>query len=239
MIRIEQLKVGYHSALLSFPSIELKQGEMYALIGRNGIGKSTFLKTITGQLAPMEGIVFMNNSDIATIPFNALPRFVSYVNARFPLVDFLSVHSFIALGRSPYTNLLGKLSSDDLDIISSVIEQLNIAHLKDRFTSELSDGERQLVAIAKAVVQQTDIIVLDEPTAFLDYANKEEVLNQLTSIAKTMNKCVIVATHDIDLVVNKGIQFLLIDETLKTGNIYDASTTKADILATCFKSMHV
>src|SRR5690606_26184792 len=193
---------------------------------------------ITGQLAPIEGTVLMNDRDIATIPFNALPRFVSYVNARFPLVDFLSVHSFIALGRSPYTNLLGKLSSNDLDIISSVIEQLNISHLKDRFTSELSDGERQLVAIAKAVVQQTDIIVLDEPTAFLDYANKEEVLSQLLNIASEMNKCIIVATHDIDLVLDKEIQFILIDETEKIGNLYPSSTKK-EIISTCFKSIEL
>lgn len=238
MINIKTLVVGYQSPLISFSDIELKQGAIYALIGRNGIGKSTFLKTITGQIKPIGGTVKLKDQIISDISFREIPKYISYVESRFPLVEFLSVYDYIALGRSPYTNLLGKLKEEDKSFIEQTIGQLNIGHLRNRFTSELSDGERQLISIAKAVVQETDFIVLDEPTAFLDYANKEEVLSQLQTIAMEMNKCIIVATHDIDLVLDKNIQFILIDKTEKTGKLYP-KTTKNEIISTCFKSIQL
>lgn len=236
MIDLKKLTVGYHSPLISFSDMELKRGNVYALIGRNGIGKSTFLKTITGQIKPISGTIEVDNQQLSDLTFSELPKFIAYVESHFPLVEFLSVYDYIALGRSPYTNLLGKLKEEDKTFINQTIQQLNIEHLINRFTSELSDGERQLISIAKAVVQQTDLIVLDEPTAFLDYANKEEVLSQLLNIANEMNKCIIVATHDIDLVLDKKIQFILIDETEKIGNLY-LSSTKKEIISTCFKSI--
>lgn len=238
MIDLKNLTVGYHAPLISFSEIELKRGTVYALIGRNGIGKSTFLKTITGQIKPLSGTIQIDNQHLSDFTFNELPKFIAYVESRFPLAEFLSVYDYIALGRSPYTNLLGKLKDEDTTLINQTIQQLNIEHLRNRFTSDLSDGERQLISIAKAVVQQTDLIVLDEPTAFLDYANKEEVLSQLQNIAIEMNKCIIVATHDIDLVLDKEIQFILIDETEKSGNLYPSSTKK-EIISTCFKSIEL
>ena len=238
MIEIKKLTVGYHSPLISFSHMELSRETVYALIGRNGIGKSTFLKTLTGQLKPIDGAINLNNRLLSSITFSELPRFISYVESRFPLVEFLTVYDYIALGRSPYTNLLGKLQEEDKTVIDQTIAKLKIEHLRNRFTSELSDGERQLISIAKAVVQQTDLIVLDEPTAFLDYANKEEVLSQLQEVAIQMNKCIVVATHDIDLVLDKKIQFILIDETEKTGKLYSRAT-KNDIISTCFKSIEL
>lgn len=236
MIDFKNLVVGYQNPLISFSDMELNKGNVYALIGRNGIGKSTFLKTITRQLKPIQGTIHLNGQQLSEIAFSEIPRFIAYVDSRFPLVEFLSVYDYIALGRSPYTNLLGKLKLEDQTIIERAIQQLSIGHLRHRFTSELSDGERQLISIAKAVIQQTDLIVLDEPTAFLDYANKEEVLSQLQKIAVEMNKCIIVATHDIDLVLDKSIQFILIEENEKTGKLYSKST-KNEILSTCFKSI--
>ena len=216
MIDFQNLTVGYQSALVSFSDMKLNKGAIYALIGRNGIGKSTFLKTITGQLKPVNGTIQLNDRLISDITFGEIPKFISYVESRFPLVEFLSVYEYIALGRSPYTNLLGKLKEEDRALIQETIDQLNIGRLSRRFTSELSDGERQLISIAKAVVQQTDLIVLDEPTAFLDYANKEEVLSQLQQIAVNMEKCIIVATHDIDLVLDKNILSIPGDEIRST-----------------------
>ena len=238
MIEIKKLTVGYQSPLISFSDMELNRGTVYALIGRNGIGKSTFLKTITGQIKAMNGTINLDNKLLSDITFSEIPRYISYVESRFPLVEFLTVYDYIALGRSPYTNLLGKLKEEDRALIQETIDQLNIGHLSRRFTSELSDGERQLISIAKAVVQQTDLIVLDEPTAFLDYANKEEVLSQLQQIAVNMEKCIIVATHDIDLVLDKNIQFILIDKTEKTGKLFP-SATKNEIISTCFKSIQL
>lgn len=238
MIEIKKLTVGYQSPLISFSDMELNRGTVYALIGRNGIGKSTFLKTITGQIKAMNGTINLDNKLLSDITFIEIPRYISYVESRFPLVEFLTVYDYIALGRSPYTNLLGKLKEEDKSLIEQTIADLKIEHLRSRFTSELSDGERQLISIAKAVVQQTDLIVLDEPTAFLDYANKEEVLSQLQEIAAQMNKCIIVATHDIDLVLDKNIQFILIEEDNKTGNLYPVAT-KDNIISTCFKSIQL
>ena len=150
----------------------------------------------------------------------------------------MKVKDYLALGRAPYTDAFGRLDSNDWRIVEEVASDLAIQHLLEKYTDQISDGERQLISIAKAVVQQTDLIVLDEPTAFLDYANKEEVLSQLLNIASEMNKCIIVATHDIDLVLDKEIQFILIDETEKTGNLYPSSTKK-EIISTCFKSIEL
>ncbi|HIP32987.1 MAG TPA: ABC transporter ATP-binding protein [Crocinitomicaceae bacterium] len=235
MIRTENLNIGYRKSLLTVDDFNLKEGKLYFLIGKNGSGKSTFLKTISGQLSPISGSVFLQNKQSIEIPFGELPKTVSFVSSHFPLVDFLRVEEFIALGRSFYTSYSGRLQNIDNESINHSFSRLKIEHLRGRFTSQLSDGEKQLVAIAKALVQETPIILLDEPTAFLDYSNKILVLEMLKSIAKEMNKCIILSSHDIDMSLEMESDFLAVNFEEKFLQLIDSSANKQDLLRISFE----
>ncbi len=234
MIKTKGLHIGYHSSILKIEDLSLVTGNLHFLIGRNGSGKSTFLKTILGQITPISGSVFLDDKIIDSIPVSELPKYISFVSAHFPTVDFLRVEEFIALSRSPYSNYFGKLSEKDMQIIDNSLKTMNITHLKGRFTSELSDGEKQMVAIAKAIAQETDIILLDEPTAFLDYANKQLVISALSKVSKELNKCIILSTHDIDLSIENKGNYLIVD-SIKKELTYHSNLSKNEILSKAFQ----
>lgn len=234
MIRTENLEIGYSSSLLKVENLALNAEKVYFLIGRNGAGKSTFLKTILGQLKSISGKVFLEEQNIESIDIAELPKKISFVTAHFPSVDFLRVEEFIALGRSPHSNYFGKQTQRDLELIDDCLSILNIENLKGRFTSELSDGEKQLVAIAKSLAQETDVILLDEPTAFLDYANKKIVLNSLSKVSKELGKCIILSNHDIDLCVEHNGEYLIVDSIEKTIT-HHSTLNKERILEIAFR----
>lgn len=211
MIRIEQLHIGYKKTLVQTHDLELLNGVVYILIGKNGSGKSTFLKTLSGQIPSLKGTVFLDSTNLKYAKTAELPYLISVVNSKFTEVDYLTVFNYIALGRSPYTNLFGQLKENDVAIIQNALTDCGIQHLADRFTSQLSDGEKQLVAIAKALAQQTPNIILDEPTAYLDYLNKVQTLEILKKIALRENKCIILSSHDIDIAIDSACPFLLIE----------------------------
>jgi len=234
MIETKNLIIGYHSPLLSVEDLNLKPGELYFLIGRNGSGKSTFLQTISAQINAISGAVNIKNQPIESISPSEMPKCISFVSAHFANVDFLRVEDYIALARSPYSNYFGKKTEQDDQMITKNLSILGIAHLKNRFTSELSDGERQMVAIAKAVTQETEIILLDEPTAFLDYANKQLVMQSLSKICKDMNKCIVISSHDIELSIENNGHFLIVDSKNKTLSLHDNGISKEDLLKIAF-----
>ncbi|NRA13631.1 MAG: ABC transporter ATP-binding protein, partial [Crocinitomicaceae bacterium] len=175
MIKTQGLHIGYSESILSVDDLNLSNG-VHILIGRNGSGKSTFLKTLTGQITSIKGNIKLIDKEVSSISIEEIPKIISFVSSHFPVVDFLRVSEFVGLGRNPHTNFFGKRRSEDIEAIEKALETLGITYLKDRFTSQLSDGEKQLVSIAKALTQETAIITLDEPTAFLDYSNKKLVL---------------------------------------------------------------
>jgi len=234
MIAINDLKIGYLSPILSIKEMNLLAGEMYFLIGRNGAGKSTFLKTLSAQIPFISGQLTLNGSQISSISVKEIPKHISFVNAHFPAVDFLRVEEFIALARSPYSSYFGKLSKKDNAIIQKSIEILGIESLRNRFTSELSDGEKQMVAIAKSIAQETDVILLDEPTAFLDYANKKLVIEALSKICRTLNKCIVLSSHDIDLSIESKGNYLIVDAQKKTISAYNNGLSKEELLKIAF-----
>src|SRR5690606_3743130 len=131
---------------------------------------------------------------------------LAFVPARFPEVEFMKVKDFIGLGRTPYLNAFGTKTEKDLEIIEHFIQLLDIQHLADKFTTELSDGERQLCAIAKALTQETPIILLDEPTAFLDYKNKQRIIDILEQLANELNLLILFSTHDLSSIAKQTIQ---------------------------------
>jgi iron complex transport system ATP-binding protein len=227
MIRFQQTQIGYKKALISIENLELESSAIYALVGRNGSGKSTFLKTITGQISLLGGNLEIDARSTKEVKAAELSRIISFVESKFDGVSFLSVENYLALGRAPYTNALGRLSAKDMEIVHEVAEEMGLAEFLEKDTINLSDGERQLCAIARALVQQTPILLLDEPTAFLDYANKQLLINKLIHIAKEKQKCIIFSTHDLDLCIENKIEFLALKN--KTLNKI-SSQTKVELI---------
>lgn len=215
MLQLKNIDIGFHSKLFSIPEMELKNGKLYTLIGKNGAGKSTLFQSLLKQVKVLKGEVILQSNNINNLSINNLAKYISFVSSRFDGVQHLNVYDYIALGRSPYTNLIGTLSPQDHTLIASMIEKLGITALQHKDTTQLSDGERQICAIAKALVQQTPILLLDEPSAFLDYANRIKILVLLKKLAKELQLCIIQSSHDLELSLEYSDEFLVIDDKTK------------------------
>lgn len=202
-ITLSHLSVGYKvgHAVVSDINLTLQSGKLASLIGANGVGKSTLLKTLTGFLPKLEGSLLLDGKDISEFSQRALARQISIVLTQKPEVQNLTVEEIVGLGRSPYTGFFGKLHANDQQIVDESITAVGIEKLKNRMTQTLSDGERQKVMIAKALAQQTPVIFLDEPTAFLDFSSKVETFQLLQRMAHEMGKLVLLSTHDLELAV--------------------------------------
>lgn len=202
-ITLSHLSVGYKigHAVVSDINLTLQSGKLASLIGANGVGKSTLLKTLTGFLPKLEGSLLLDGKDICEFSQRALARQISIVLTQKPDVQNLTVEEIVGLGRSPYTGFFGKLHANDQQIVDESITAVGIEKLKNRMIQTLSDGERQKVMIAKALAQQTPVIFLDEPTAFLDFSSKVETFQLLQRMAHEMGKLVLLSTHDLELAV--------------------------------------
>lgn len=202
-ITLSHLSVGYKvgHAVVSDINLTLQSGQLACLIGENGVGKSTLLKTLTGFLPKLEGSLLLDGKDISEFSQRALARQISIVLTQKPDVQNLTVEEIVGLGRSPYTGFFGKLHANDQQIVDESIIAVGIEKLKNRMIQTLSDGERQKVMIAKALAQQTPVIFLDEPTAFLDFSSKVETFQLLQRMAHEMGKLVLLSTHDLELAV--------------------------------------
>jgi len=234
MIQFDKAHIGYSDTLISIDDLYLKSGEVHILVGKNGAGKSTLLKTITKQEKLLKGDILINNTSLNVLRENAIAHHLSFVGSTFPEIDFMSVIDFIGLGRTPHTNALGRHSELDKQKIDDAIAALEIEQLRDKFTSELSDGERQMVSIARAIAQETKIILLDEPTAFLDYANKLKVLNLLKKIAVEMDKCIILSSHDIELSIESECPFLVLSKVNNGLTLLFPPVSKQEVIALAF-----
>lgn len=202
-ITLSHLSVGYKvgHTVVSDINLTLQSGQLACLIGENGVGKSTLLKTLTGFLPKLEGSLLLDGKDISEFSQRALARQIGIVLTQKPDVQNLTVEEVVGLGRSPYTGFFGKLHANDQQIVDESIIAVGIEKLKNRMIHTLSDGERQKVMIAKALAQQTPVIFLDEPTAFLDFSSKVETFQLLQRMAHEMGKLVLLSTHDLELAV--------------------------------------
>lgn len=213
-ISLSHLSVGYTAsqALVSDVNVELQSGQLHCLIGRNGIGKSTLLKTLTGFLPKLSGNLLLDGQGIETFTQQALARKISIVLTQKPDVQNLTVAEVIGLGRSPYTGFFGKLRVRDCAVVDDAIRSVGIEPLRHRMIQTLSDGERQKVMIAKALAQETPIILLDEPTAFLDFPSKAETFQLLRSMAHEKDKLIVLSTHDLELAMRFADCLLEVEE---------------------------
>lgn len=233
IISISHLSVGYSPSLpvISDINIEVKSGQLTCLIGENGIGKSTLLKTLAGFLPKMGGDLLLDNRDIHSFSQRELARQVSIVLTQKPDVQNLTTEEIIGLGRSPYTGFFGRLRADDRAVVDDAITAVGIEKLRGRMIQTLSDGERQKVMIAKALAQQTPVILLDEPTAFLDFPSKAETFQSLRHMAHERDKLILLSTHDLELAVRFADCLLEVkDNALQTVSAADVKAEMRAIL---------
>ena len=233
IISISHLSVGYSPSLpvISDINIEVKSGQLTCLIGENGIGKSTLLKTLAGFLPKMGGDLLLDNRDIHSFSQRELARQVSIVLTQKPDVQNLTTEEIIGLGRSPYTGFFGRLRADDRAVVDDAITAVGIEKLRGRMIQTLSDGERQKVMIAKALAQQTPVILLDEPTAFLDFPSKAETFQSLQRMAHERDKLILLSTHDLELAVRFADCLLEVkDNALQTVSAADVKAEMRAIL---------
>ncbi|MGL4364486.1 MAG: ABC transporter ATP-binding protein [Bacteroidales bacterium] len=203
-IIINDLQLGYsHKGVYHkiFPefSAYAQAGELLALLGRNGQGKSTLLRTIVGLQSALSGDVFLQNQHIKTYKLRQLSTMISYVATDALEVGNLKVFDLVSLGRYPYTPWLGGLSKEDKRIVKNALELVGMDKATDLNANMLSDGEYQRVLIARALAQDTPIIILDEPTAFLDLPNRYEMILLLKKLAQEQEKTIIYSTHDLNI----------------------------------------
>lgn len=211
----ENLSIGYNKqkALFEGISFNASAAEMIALLGLNGIGKSTLLRTISGLENPLRGTVTVDAKNIHQLPVQERATLLSVVLTEKPLIDNISVLDFISMGRMPYTNWLGNLSEEDKLKVTEIAELLKIENLLSAPFNYISDGEKQKASIARALCQQTPVVILDEPTAFLDFRSKREILELLASICRQLKKIIILSTHDIDTALEFTTQSWLMNGT--------------------------
>lgn len=189
----------------------IRSGELTCLLGANGAGKSTLLRTLSAFQTPLEGHIFIGGRDISAYSPKELATKIGVVLTERCELRNMSVEELIGMGRSPYTGFWGRLSKQDKQIVEEAIVQVNITHLKGRLVHTLSDGERQKVMIAKVLAQQTPVIFLDEPTAFLDFPSKVEMMQLLHRLTRTMQKTVFLSTHDLELALQIADKLWLMD----------------------------
>lgn len=199
-LRIENLSIGYgNHTVQQGLSMQADAGQMICLLGTNGCGKSTLLRTIASLQRPIEGQIFLCDQESGTLSAQERSRLLALVLTERLAIANTHVTDIVAMGRYPYSDMLGRLNAEDQQRIQEAMQQTDILSLKDRYFNSLSDGEKQRVLLAKAVAQHTPIILLDEPTAHLDLPGRYKTFELLQRLAHTEEKTILISTHDLDL----------------------------------------
>jgi len=198
IIELKNLSLGYAGRpLFSGANIAFGWGEFTALVGRNGTGKSTLLRTIAALAQPLGGEIIIDSRPLNSMSRSEIARMISFVSTDEVRVNNLQVRDVVGMGRAPYTNWIGTLAEDDHKIVDRALDLVGMSSFAATSVDRLSDGERQRVMIARALAQDTPIILLDEPTAFLDLPTKYDICLLLSDLARKEGKSVIFSTHDL------------------------------------------
>ncbi|MEN8958520.1 MAG: ABC transporter ATP-binding protein [Flavobacteriales bacterium] len=226
-LSFHDLEIGYKDQPLSRPiNLSLQEGELVALMGLNGVGKTTLFKTILKEQSALDGEIKFRGS---SLELNDLQHSVGIVYTERTHIFGFTVRDMIAMGRMPHTNRFGKLSKRDISIVDSYVRELGLEEIEHKQIDNLSDGQFQKVMIARVLVQETPVILLDEPTAFLDMKNKVMIYKLLKKIAKEQKKTILVSTHQIDFCADYCDKALLFkDKALIEKSAQELSSTDFD-----------
>jgi iron complex transport system ATP-binding protein len=229
LLHTQQLTIGYHEkrkqpmTVHSNLNLQLRPGEFTCLLGPNGSGKSTLIKTFAGFQKSLGGKIYLDNREIQHFRERDLARLVSVVLTDKTHVGNMTVFELVSMGRHPYTGFFGNLTGGDLKKVYHAIDSVGMLDMKHRLVNELSDGERQKAMIAKALAQETPIIILDEPTAYLDLPSRIEIMQLLHNLSSQMQKAVLLSSHDLEQALRFAdkIWLLGLDQQVQAGSPED------------------
>ena len=222
-IKVEDLYFGYNDEyLLENINLEFKKGNMYALLGRNGSGKTTLIKLILGLLNSNRGLITIEGKNSKEIQSNELSKLIAYVPQNEEATYEIKVIELVVMGRNPYLNLFDMPCYKDYELARKALENLGIENLMQKNYCEISGGERQLVLIARALVQNTKFILMDEPVSNLDIRNQHDVLNKIKNIARDFNIGIVLSIHDPNLAMRYCNEAILI----KNGKVIHSGKTQ-------------
>jgi iron complex transport system ATP-binding protein len=215
-VEIKNLSIGYKAKKFLKPIAAslhsaIYSGELTCLLGRNGVGKSTLLRTLSGFQPKLSGEIFVRGKEIDSCSNKELSRMIGVVLTDKTVIRDMSVFELVSFGRSPYTGFWGGMDETDKAIVKEAIRLIKIEDLVHRPVQTLSDGERQKVMIAKALAQETPIVYLDEPTAYLDFPSKVEIMRLLHRLTRQAHKTIFLSTHDLELAIQMADKLWLMD----------------------------
>lgn len=223
ILQAENISIGYtdkkSTTVAEGLNLSLHKGSFTTLLGVNGIGKSTLLRTLSGIQPPLAGKIIIKDQTICSYNLNQLAQELSLVLTEALPKGNLSVYELVALGRQPYTNWIGRLTEYDNALVKKSMRLTDTTHLGEKKLDELSDGQLQNVLIARALAQDTSIIILDEPTTHLDLPHKAALLRLLKNLAETQDKCILYSTHDMDLALQMSEEIII----MKKGHLEQGS----------------
>lgn len=206
ILHIQNLCIGYKQSICNPISATVRKGEFIGLAGKNGAGKSTLIKTLIGIQPSFSGEIYIKGENIQNWNHIKRAKEIAVVFSRLDHVPAIPVQELVALGRLPYGNGFSKLNSYELNLMDESLDAVGIAHLKNTLATELSDGQLQMVMIARALVQETDLILMDEPTSHLDIENQFKIFELVDNLASKTGKTFIVASHQIELLIQNSTQ---------------------------------
>lgn len=218
ILKTISLNIGYKPSrrkevsVLKNINLNLYPGELVCLIGSNGAGKSSLIKTILGIHKPLSGKIYLYNKDTTQLSISELSRFCSIVFSSNGNAGHMNVLDLVSMGRYPHTGWFGKLKQEDKNLIDKALEITGISELALRKLDELSDGEKQRAYIARAIAQDTPLLLLDEPTAHIDYPGRILILDLLLRLCRDESKTILFSSHELELAARYANRFFLIDK---------------------------
>jgi iron complex transport system ATP-binding protein len=234
-LRLENVKLGYDKKIiLNDITLEVNPGEIMGIIGANGSGKSTLIRGITKYLTPVSGNIYINGDNIQKISNHNLAKIIASVPQNTNLPDLFTAFELALMGRTPHLGFFRYEGQKDFDIVRRAMEATHTMHLADRYMREISGGERQRIVIARALVQEPKILILDEPTSHLDINNQTETLNLVYSLSRELNLIVLITLHDLNLAAQYCDRIAI----LHKGNILKQGTPSEVISTEIIKEVY-
>lgn len=235
ILSVKNLVVGYEKKpVVQGINFEIKKGDVLCLLGANGSGKTTILRTLAGLLKPLGGVIMLKNKDLCKMTENRVAKEMAVVLTERVSLGLLTIFEVVAMGRYAHTGFFGKLKKKDIKIIEQALEMVNAIDLADCYMHELSDGEKQKAFLARALVQESDLIIMDEPTSFLDIKHKVEFTAIINDLSKQKNITIVVSLHDLALAARCSDHLMLV----KDGQILDYGCPQAILTDEKIKALY-